>query len=97
MLAGFDWWLLILGVVAGGGLVWLLTADFARSDDDQALDEREREAAWIAGATALGQAEVARVLELHREHLAAGPGAIEQPGGSTVPAGTTDDAAGRPA
>lgn len=84
MLAGFDWWLLILGVVAGGGLVWLLTADFARADDDQAAAERAAEVAWIAGSTGLAAEAVERVLELHRDHLAAGPGAMDAPGGGTA-------------
>ncbi len=77
MLAGFDWWLLVLGIVGGGGLVWLLLADFRRSDGDLAADEAAREADWIAEQTAreagpggtLEPASVERVLALHRAYL----------------------------
>jgi hypothetical protein len=83
MLAGFDWWLLVLGIVGGGGLVWLLLADFRRSDGDLAADEASREADLIAEQIAreaetdgrpgggLDRAAVERVLELHRAYLTA--------------------------
>lgn len=83
MLAGFDWWLLVLGMVAGGGLVWLLLADLRRADDDLAADEASREADWIAEQAAreadsdgrpgggLDRGSVERVLALHRAYLTA--------------------------
>ena len=55
MLAGFDWWLLILGLVAGGGLAWLLLADFRRQEDDLVADELAAEASALA-AEATGPA-----------------------------------------
>jgi hypothetical protein len=35
--AEFQWWLLILGIVIGGGLVYLVMADLRRDDDQPAL------------------------------------------------------------
>lgn len=57
MLAGFDWWLLVVGIVAGGGLVWLLLADFRRDDADMAAREVAREAEWIAERVSAERAE----------------------------------------
>jgi hypothetical protein len=65
----FQWWVLILGLVAGGTLVGLLTASFSRRDADLAADERKAEATFIAGHLALDRATVEDVLEAHREYL----------------------------
>lgn len=75
MIAGFDWWLLLVGVVAGAGLTWLVLADFRRHDDEVAEGELELEAGWIAAALAaagrsLDEPTVAEVLRLHRAWLA---------------------------
>ena len=48
MTAEFDWWLLILGLVIGAGLVWLLLAELPRRDVEIGEAELEVEAAWIA-------------------------------------------------
>lgn len=75
MIAGFDWWLLLVGIVGGAGLVWLVLTDFHRRDDDVAADEQSREAEWIAGAIAaagrtIGRETIEDVLRLHRAYLA---------------------------
>jgi hypothetical protein len=46
--AEFQWWLLIVGIVAGGGLVAVLLMDTSRRDADIGDDERAAEATWIA-------------------------------------------------
>ncbi len=70
--AEFNWWLLIVGVVAGGVMTWLVIADSNRRDRE--IDDRERtaEAAWIARhlddeRIDAGTAE--RVLRAHRAYL----------------------------
>jgi hypothetical protein len=76
--AEFNWWLLIVGLVAGAGLVWLVLADSARRDADVEAEEIPMEAAWIA-ATMRDDGEqidprtADRVLRLHRAYLAAPP------------------------
>lgn len=70
--AEFNWWLLIVGVVAGGALTWLVLADFARRDKEIADDETAAEAAWIARTldTPLLDADLAEeVLRAHRRYL----------------------------
>src|SRR5438045_2332789 len=44
----FNWWLLIVGLVVGAGLVWLVVADSRRREVDEGDAEREGEAHWIA-------------------------------------------------
>ncbi len=70
----FDWWVLIVGLVAGGTIVALLSADLSRHDEDLAADEREAEATFIAAhlGSQGGQVDrdsVGRVLQAHREYL----------------------------
>lgn len=78
MNAEFNWWLLIVGLVAGAALVWLVLADSARRDADVEAEEIPVEAAWIA-ATMRDDGEqidprtADRVLRLHRAYLAAPP------------------------
>jgi hypothetical protein len=74
MIAEFNWWLLIVGLVVGVGLTWLVLADTRRRDVD--VEERELvdEAAWLADEMAAeGEPmppEVAeRMLRLHRVYL----------------------------
>lgn len=74
-MSGFQWWLLIVGLVVGGAVVAVLTMNAARGDADLAADEREAEATFIAAHLAdrgvgIDRATVARVLEAHREYLA---------------------------
>ncbi len=70
----FDWWVLIVGLVAGGTIVALLSADLSRHDADLAADEREAEATFIAAhlgseGRPLDRDSVGRVLQVHREYL----------------------------
>ena len=47
-MAEFQWWLLLVGLVAGGGLVAIVSMDSRRRDEDLADAERAAEATWIA-------------------------------------------------
>lgn len=76
--AEFNWWLLIVGIVVGAGLVWFVLMDSRRREAD--LDETEHplEAAWLSATLAAEGWDVppeaaARVLELHRDYLDAPP------------------------
>ena len=77
-MAEFQWWLLLLGLVAGGGMVAVVFLDGARREAD--LDDRElpAEAAWISRLLAGRGREVdpdavEEVLRVHREYLAEPP------------------------
>lgn len=90
MIAGFDWWLLLVGIVAGAGLSWLVLADFRRRDEEIAEDEQALEAGWIAGALTtagrpLDEASVTEVLRLHRAWLAGRATEPEWPAGDGEP------------
>ena|SRR5438477_8772402 len=74
MNAEFNWWLLIVGLVVGAGLVWLVIADWSRREEDLSEAERAAESEWIADALrARGEpidvAAADDVLALHREYL----------------------------
>ena len=77
-MAEFQWWLLIVGIVAGGGLVAIVFLDGSRRDWDVAEDERRAEAGWISrllegeGRNVSGD-EVDAVLRAHRDYLALPP------------------------
>jgi hypothetical protein len=76
--AEFNWWLLIVGLVVGAGLVWLVVADSRRREVDVSEAEREGEARWIAEAmTDAGRGvddrDVLDILRLHAAYLAASP------------------------
>jgi hypothetical protein len=78
MIAEFDWWLLIVGLVAGAGLAWLVLAESRRHDAE--IDEAElaSEAVWLAEAMADHGDPIAvetadRALRLHRAYLASMP------------------------
>ena len=78
MNAEFNWWLLIVGLVVGAGLIWLVVADSRRREVDVSEAEREGEAQWIAATmTDLGRpiddADVLDILRLHVAYLAASP------------------------
>jgi len=85
-MAEFQWWLLIVGLVAGGGLVTLVFMDGARRENE--IDERERpaEATWISERLAAEGRDVdpytaEAVLWAHKEYLALPPpDRIEIPG-----------------
>ena len=77
-MAEFQWWLLLVGLVAGGGLVAVVTMDGRRREEDLAELERRAETTWIVDRLA-GSAEwvdaatVESVLRLHREYLGLPP------------------------
>ena len=73
-MAEFDWWLLVLGLVVGGGLVYLVLAEGARREADVEAEELEAEASFIAGrllehGVRLDREDVADVLREHRAYL----------------------------
>jgi hypothetical protein len=76
--AEFNWWLLIVGLVIGGGLAWLVLSDSSRAEAD--IEERElaAESRWIAEAMAdtgraIDDERVLEILRLHRAYRAAPP------------------------
>ena len=71
MVAEFNWWLLIVGVVAGALLTWLVLADTTRREREIGDEELLAEAAWITKAVGGRVApEVAEdVLRAHRRYL----------------------------
>jgi hypothetical protein len=79
-MAEFQWWLLIVGLVAGGGLVFVVSMDSRRRDEDIQGLERQAEATWIADQLAARDREpmldpqaVEAVLRVHREYLSLPP------------------------
>ena len=74
----FQWWLVLVGMGLGGGLVWLLLARLPRNDEDVEAAELKREAEWISAVVAdrggvAPSLLVEEILELHREYLAGPP------------------------
>ena len=74
MIAEFNWWLLIVGLVVGVGLTWLVLADTRRRDVDVEERELADEAAWLADAMAAEGEPIPpdvaeRMLRLHRDYL----------------------------
>jgi hypothetical protein len=68
----FNWWLLIIGVVAGGLLTWLVLAESTRREREIGDTELPAEAAWIArtlGSTVVDAAVAEDVLRAHRRYL----------------------------
>lgn len=77
-MAEFQWWLLIVGVVAGAGLVAVVFMDGARREVDIAEEERGAEATWISSSLSAEGRPVDRddaeaVLRAHRDYLALPP------------------------
>jgi hypothetical protein len=77
-MAEFQWWLLIVGLVAGGGLVAVVSMDGRRREEDLADLERRAEATWIAERFAsadrpIDARTVESVLRIHREYLSVPP------------------------
>jgi hypothetical protein len=77
-MAEFQWWLLLVGLVAGGGLVAVVSMDGRRREEDLDDLERRAEAAWIAErlgplGRALDATTVEAVLRVHREYLGVPP------------------------
>ena len=78
MNAEFNWWLLIVGLVAGAGLVWVVLMDSRRRDVDIDEAERPREALWLSTMLReegqdVSPATAERLLLLHRTYLEAPP------------------------
>ena len=78
MNAEFNWWLLIVGLVVGAGLVWLVVLDSRRRESDVDEAEMDREALWLSSVLAddgidVSPATAGRMLELHRAYLASPP------------------------
>jgi hypothetical protein len=73
-MAEFQWWLLLVGLVAGGGLVAIVSMESRRHEEDLAVAERRAEATWIADRLyaqdpSLDPDTVEAVLRVHREYL----------------------------
>ena len=76
-MAEFQWWLLLVGLVAGGGLVAVVFLDGARREQDVEEAELPAEARWITARLGGGDArldarldarQVEAVLREHREY-----------------------------
>ena len=77
-MAEFQWWLLLVGLAAGGGLVAVVSMDARRREEDLAELERRAEATWIAEQLSrrerpLESRMVEAVLRAHREYLSLPP------------------------
>jgi hypothetical protein len=76
--AEFNWWMLMVGLVVGAGLVWFVVADQRRREVDIDAEERAREALWLSASLAdegqdVSPVLVERLLALHRTYLEAPP------------------------
>jgi hypothetical protein len=72
--AEFNWWLLIVGLVGGAGLVWLILGDWSRREEEVGDLERARESEWIAETmrdegTRIDATTAEEVLRRHRVWL----------------------------
>ena len=77
-MAEFQWWLLLVGLVAGGGLVAVVSMNGRRREEDLDDLERRAEAGWIAERLSsrdrqLDGRTVESVLRIHREYLSLPP------------------------
>ncbi|HLA15743.1 MAG TPA: hypothetical protein VJZ72_02490 [Candidatus Limnocylindrales bacterium] len=75
MIAEFNVWLLLVGLVVGGGLTWLVIGELRRTDADVGATERRLEADWIADQLAgtddaVTDDQAESVLRLHRRYVA---------------------------
>lgn len=91
MIAEFQWWLLIVGLVIGGGLTATVLFDGARRDEDIAESELPSEAAWIAERSAadgrhIDLDAIETVLRAHRAYRGLpAPDVIPAIGSASVP------------
>jgi hypothetical protein len=93
----FNWWLLIVGLVFGAGLVWLVLADSQRRESEISQAELPAEAAWIAetledSGENVDAATAERVLRLHRTYLSSLPPDEVEAGLDEVPDEMRDEA-----
>jgi hypothetical protein len=105
-MAVFDWWLLIVGLVIGAGLVWLVLADSSRRENEILDDETAQEAAWISATLAdegrvVDPGTTEKVLRLHRTYLESLPPdepvvAVIDPRADDVEGRTADEEPGAP-
>lgn len=76
-MAEFQWWLLLVGLVAGGGLVAVVSMDSRRREQDIGEVEQRAEATWIAdqlaGPGGPDAPAIEAVLRAHREYLSLQP------------------------
>jgi len=78
MISEFNWWLLLLGLVVGGGLTWLVLAETRRREQDLEEVDLADEAIWLEERLAeegrdVSSETIERVVRLHREYLAVVP------------------------
>lgn len=75
MSGDFNWWLLVVGAVAGVALTWLVLADSQRREEEISEEELAAEAGWIARSLPGGpdRVGVERVLRAHRRYLGFAP------------------------
>jgi hypothetical protein len=78
VIAEFNVWLLIVGLVVGAGLAWLVMLDGRRRETEIDAVELPREAAWLSAVLAEDGYEVSpeaaeQALLLHRAYLDAPP------------------------
>jgi hypothetical protein len=79
-MAEFQWWLLLVGLVAGGGLVAVVSMEGRRREQDISELEQRAEASWIAdqlagrdGRRGPDGPTVEAVLRAHRDYLSLQP------------------------
>jgi hypothetical protein len=89
-MAEFQWWLLLLGLVAGGGIVAVVYMDGARREQDIDDDELPAESTWISERLAargrpVDAGIVERILLEHRAYkLEPPPDRLERVDGDEV-------------
>jgi hypothetical protein len=94
--AEFNWWLLIVGLVVGAGLVWFILMDARRRDIDIDERERPREALWLSRTLADEGHQVSpeaaeRLLLLHGSYLEAPPPDDPAPADAAATGASTGD------
>lgn len=78
MIAEFNVWLLIVGLVVGAGLVWVVMMDGRRRESEIDAIELPREAAWLSAVLGEDGFDISpeaaeQLLLLHRAYLGAPP------------------------
>jgi hypothetical protein len=74
-MAEFQWWLLLVGLVIGGGIVAVVYLDGSRREQDLESREVRGEAAWIADrlmatGRSVDPSAIEQVLREHRAYRA---------------------------